>query len=70
MSHIHVNKTPTFLSCHNRNSIVMLEKQHEINQKAFDKIKKTADELLRERDAIHKELKKTESMFLSIFGCG
>lgn len=39
----------------------MLEKQHEINQKAFDKIQKLSDELLRERDAIHKELKKTES---------
>lgn len=43
------------------NSIVMLEKQHEVNQKAFDKVQKTCDELLRERDAIHKELKKTES---------
>lgn len=40
----------------------MLEKQHEVNQKAFDKVQKTCDELLRERDAIHKELKKTESM--------
>lgn len=40
----------------------MLEKQHEINQKAFDKIQKSSDELVRERDAIHKELKKTESM--------
>lgn len=40
----------------------MLEKQHEINQKAFDKIQKLSDELLRERDAIHKELKRTESM--------
>lgn len=40
----------------------MLEKQHEVSQKAFDKIQKSSDELLRERDAIHKELKKTESM--------
>lgn len=48
----------------NSNAIVMLEKQHEINQKAFDKIQKASDELLRERDAIHKELKKTESMCL------
>lgn len=47
----------------------MLEKHNEINQKAFDKIQKTADELLRERDAIHKELKKTESMYFSKFDC-
>lgn len=46
----------------NSNAIVILEKQHEINQKAFDKIQKSCDELLRERDAIHKELKKAESM--------
>lgn len=39
----------------------MLEKQHENNQKAFEKIQKSGDELLRERDAIYKELKKTES---------
>lgn len=45
----------------NSNSIVMLEKQHENNQKALEKIQKSCDELLRERDAIHKELKKTES---------
>lgn len=40
----------------------MLEKQREVGQKAIDKVQKTCDELLRERDAIHKELKKTESM--------
>lgn len=42
----------------------MLEKQREVGQKTADKVQKTCDELLRERDAIHKELKKTESMFL------
>lgn len=42
---------------------MMLEKQHDVSQKAFDKIQKTCDELLRERDAVHKELKKAESMF-------
>lgn len=47
---------------HDSNSIVMLEKQHEINQKAFDKIQKSSDDLLRERDTIHKELKRMESM--------
>lgn len=41
----------------------MLEKQREVGQKAFDKIQKTCDELLRDRDANHKELKKTESMY-------
>lgn len=40
----------------------MLEKQREVGQKAIDKVQKACDELLRERDAIHKELKKTESM--------
>lgn len=40
----------------------MLEKQREVGQKAIDKVQKTCDELWRERDAIHKELKKTESM--------
>lgn len=42
----------------------MLEKQREVGQKATDKVQKACDELLRERDAIHKELKKTESMLL------
>lgn len=44
----------------------MLEKQREVGQKAIDKIQKTCDELLRERDAIHKELKKTESIFFFV----
>lgn len=40
----------------------MLEKQYEVNQKAFDKLQKSSDKLLRERDAIQQELKQTESM--------
>lgn len=59
-----LNMSPFIFVVINSNAIVMLEKQHEINQKAFDKIQKASDELLRERDAIHKELKKTESMCL------
>lgn len=59
----HGERITKFLYCwNNSNAIVILEKQHEINQKAFDKIQKTCDELLRERDAIQKELKKAESM--------
>lgn len=42
----------------------MLDKQREVGQKAYDKIQKTCDELLRDRDVIHKELKKTESTFM------
>lgn len=45
----------------------MLEKQREVGQKSIDKAQKSCDELLRERDAIHKELKKTESMGYFLF---
>lgn len=46
----------------------MLEKEHGLSVKALEKMEKTSNELLRERDTIHKELKKTESMaFVSIF---
>lgn len=47
------------------NSIVTLEKELAITQKALEKAEKSASELLRERDTLHKELKRTESTSIS-----
>lgn len=43
----------------------MLEKKHATSQKVLEKVEKSSNELLRERDAIQMELKKTESMFFT-----
>lgn len=46
-------------------SIVTLEKELGITRKALEKAEKSTSEILRERDTIHKELKRTESTFIS-----
>lgn len=39
----------------------------EINKKSLDKFKKLSDEVLRERDAVRKDLKRAESEWLNLF---
>lgn len=45
---------------HFSNAITMLEKEVEISKKSLDKYKKLSEEVLRERDAVRKDLKRAE----------
>lgn len=51
-----MNHTFEFLD--NRNTIVTFEKERDANKKAFDKIRTFADEVLRERDLVRKDLQR------------
>lgn len=46
-----------------RNVVVTLRKEYEASQKSMEKTRKALDEVIRERDTIHKEFKKIESMY-------
>lgn len=69
------NKNKNTLKCYNTplwvygmmlnsNAIVTFEKELDIRKKAVEKAEKSSNELLHERDAIHKDLKKVESTSL------
>lgn len=47
----------------------MLEKELEMNKKSLDKFKKLSEEVLRERDAIRKDLKRAESKWFVRWYC-
>lgn len=43
---------------YSRNVIVTFEKERDANKKAFDKVRKFTDEVLRERDLVRKDLQR------------